>query len=72
MVYSLWDVQGASVVDAFTSEDAALEEVRATVHELGREAARSWALVATQPDGQMNVVAEGEALIDRAFGAAAA
>ena len=72
MVYSIWDLVGASIVDAFTSEAAALEEVRATVRELGRESALSWALMATDSDGQMAVVAQGEALVDRAFGVAAA
>ena len=72
MVYTIWDVEGASVVDAFTSEEAALEEVRATAEELGRKAAASWALLATGPDGNLTVVAQGETLIDRAFGAAAA
>ena len=72
MVYSIWDLVGASIVDGFTSEDAALAEVRATVQELGREAALSWALLATDSDGRTTVVAQGEALIDRAFGVAAA
>lgn len=69
MVYSLWDTEGASIVDAFASESDALEEVRLTIRQLGRIAALSWALVATAPDGQVTAIAEGEALIDRALGA---
>jgi hypothetical protein len=72
MVYSLWDVVGAGIVEAFTLEADALAEVRLTVEELGRDAALSWALVATASDGQVTAIAQGEALIDRAFGSVAA
>jgi hypothetical protein len=68
MVYSLWDVTGAGIVDAFPTEESALAEVRLTAQSLGRDAALSWALVATATDGQVTAIAQGEALIDRAFG----
>ena len=68
MIYMLWDTVTANLVDCFADEQAALEEVRLSVQEFGREYAASWALAGRDADGRIIAVAEGEGLIDRAFG----
>lgn len=67
MAYIILDLEAGNMVDSFTSEEAALDEVRATVIELGADAARPWALLARDPSGQREAIAAGDALIQRAF-----
>ena len=67
MVYTLWDTATANMIDAFTSEEAALKEVRLTVEESGRPAALTWALGYKDAAGRLHSIATGDALIDRAF-----
>jgi hypothetical protein len=71
MVFTIWDTESANVIDSFSSEAEALEEIRLTVASLGREAVATWVLAARDPSGRRWNVASGEDLISRAFGIAA-
>ena len=68
MTYSLWDLESGNLVGAFPTETAALVEVRDTVRRFGREEALKRALASVNDAGQYHAIAEGQVLIDRAFG----
>jgi len=67
MVYLILDLESGNAVDSFTSEGAALDEVRMTVAEIGREAAQPWALLSIDESGERHGIAHGERLIELAF-----
>ena len=71
MSYLLWDTDSGNVVDSFTSENDALEEVRVTVKEFGHAFAATLALSGRDSSGHRFVVAAGQELIDRAMSLAA-
>lgn len=71
MVYAIWDTTSANIVDSYRSEEEAFADVRDAVTRFGREHGRSWALARHEGDS-VTALAEGEALIDRAFGAISA
>jgi hypothetical protein len=66
MVYAIWDTESANIVDSYRSEDAALADVRDAVTRFGRSYVASWALACHEGD-DTTAIAEGDALIDRAF-----
>jgi hypothetical protein len=72
MIYILLNLETANHEAAFRSEAEALAEVRDAVERFGRELAASWALAYWDEAGELHAVAEGDALIDRAFGVASA
>ncbi|MGH2585088.1 MAG: hypothetical protein ACRDJE_09245 [Dehalococcoidia bacterium] len=65
-VYSLWDLESANLVYSFSSEEAALQEVRLSVEALGRDAVLSWGLTRYDADNRPHAIASGEELIKRA------
>ena len=71
MIYIILDLDTANQVGTFPSEAAALADVRDAVHRFGRAYAVSWGLASKDDGGTVAAVAEGEALIDRAFERAA-
>jgi hypothetical protein len=68
MVYVLLDTDTGNVIQTFGSEEEALAEVRAYVHEIGREWVRFWALLRVDSAGERRGIADGDALIGRALG----
>ena len=71
LVYALLDTESANVIDWYGSEDEAMADVRDAVERIGREYVRPWALALHEGDN-VTAIAEGEALIDRAFDAVSA
>ena len=68
MIYELWDIETANLVESFTTEAEALEAVRKAVDDLGRKIVRCWALISKDlGSGRTATVARGARLIDRAF-----
>ena len=67
MVYALWDLESANLIETFASEEAALEEVRLTLAAFGREAVLTWGLNYRDQTGQGGAIATGEELIARAL-----
>ncbi len=66
MVYALWDLESANLIETFASEEAALEEVRLTLAAFGREAVLTWGLNFRDQSGHGGVIATGVNLIARA------
>jgi hypothetical protein len=68
VIYELWDVGSANLIDSFDSEDAALAMVRSTIGDRGRRMVRLWALTMKNldQDGQTSTLAQGATLADRA------
>ncbi|MGD9891261.1 MAG: hypothetical protein AB7R89_25385 [Dehalococcoidia bacterium] len=66
MVYAIWDTASANIVDSYPSESKALADVRDAVNQFGRDYALTWAL-ARHDDDQVEAIAEGSDLIDRAM-----
>lgn len=71
MVYEIWDLESGNAVADFETEAEALALVRRTVHDHGRGEATPWALLAVDDTDAITPVADGDALIARALGAAA-
>jgi hypothetical protein len=67
MIYILLNLETANHEGAFHSEAEALAEVRDAVERFGREMAVSWALAYWDDADELHAVAEGDALIERAF-----
>ena len=67
LVYAIWDTATGNIADSYCSETAAFEDVRGAVTRFGRDYARLWVLARDEGD-DVTAIAEGEALIDRAFG----
>ncbi|MGH2560336.1 MAG: hypothetical protein ACRDJH_14840 [Thermomicrobiales bacterium] len=68
MIYALWHLEGGNIIGTWDSEEEALAEVRATLQALGPEDVVAWGLLAEDddPDGDITMIAEGAALIERA------
>jgi len=71
MTYELWELASGIAVAEFETEAAALEAVRGMVRRHGRDGAATWLLVAMDGDDD-TVIADGDALIDRALDQTAA
>jgi hypothetical protein len=67
MVYAIWNTETGNVEGWYRSEDEAFADVRDAVTRFGREYVQSWALAGHEGD-DVTAIAEGQALIDRAFG----
>lgn len=65
--YDIWNLATGNAVAEYDTEAEALELIRWTVETYGRNDASSWALTEIDEDGEERPVAEGDALIDRAF-----
>jgi hypothetical protein len=72
VVYILLDIETANQMASYHSEAEALADVRDTVKRHGRAYVREWTLLSKSHDGVVAAIAEGDALIERAFGAIAA
>jgi hypothetical protein len=70
MIYILLNLETANHEGAFHSEEEALAEVRDAVERFGRDSAKAWALAYWDDGDELHAVAEGDALIDLAFGVA--
>lgn len=68
MIYIIMNIDTANQVGTYRSEAAALADVRDAVTRFGRTYAASWGLASKDADGAIGAIAEGDALIDRAFG----
>ncbi|MGE0539883.1 MAG: hypothetical protein AB7R89_06855 [Dehalococcoidia bacterium] len=66
--YDIWNLETGNAVAEYDSEAEALELIRWTVETYGRNEASSWALTEIDESGEECVIAEGETLMDRAFG----
>lgn len=67
VAYTIFDTDTGNAVESFTSEDTALDAIRTVVNKHGRSATAPWILVARAPSGERSIIAEGEALYNRAF-----
>ncbi len=67
MIYVLLNLESANQEGTFRSERDALTEVRDAVNSFGRSIASAWALGYWDEHDELHAVAEGDALIDRAF-----
>jgi len=54
-------------VSTYTTEAAALADVRDVATRYGRDEVVSWALACREDDGGLTAIADGDGLIDRAF-----
>ena len=71
MTYELWELSSGNAIAEFETEVAALEVVRRMVQKHGRDGAATWSLVTVEGDDD-TLIADGDALIDRALGQTAA
>jgi hypothetical protein len=71
-IYTIWDTETANLVDAYPTEEEALADVRDAVEQFGRSYAASWGLSRKESNGALIAIADGEELVDRAFGVAPA
>ena len=71
MLYAIWNTETGTREGWYQSEAEALADVRDAVARFGRAFVHSWALARHDGD-DLAVIAEGEALIDRAFRAVSA
>ena len=71
MVYAIWDTDSANLVGSYDTEGEALADVRDAVERFGRDYARAWGLAIHDGD-DVEKVAEGDELIDRALDQATA
>ena len=67
MFYIILDLETGNYVATFDTEAEALADVRLAVERFGRPYAAPWALASKDVHGRMVAIAEGDALIDRAF-----
>ena len=68
MAYEIWNQESANIVGVYSSGDAALRMVAATIEKYGEEAASQWALAFEDAEGETTLIADGAALIDQARG----
>jgi hypothetical protein len=68
MTYIILDTDSGNYEGTYETESDALAEVRDAVTRFGRTWTTMWALAVRQPDGSLEPIAEGDILIDRAFG----
>jgi hypothetical protein len=66
MTYELWETATGNIVGGFGSEAAALAIVRKSVHAHGSHYAGTWALLAEDDGENVEMIAEGTELIERA------
>jgi hypothetical protein len=67
MIFELWDTEGGGLVGAWDSEAEALAIVRANLNAYGPDYLAPWLLLRDDdPDRELVLVAEGDALIERA------
>jgi hypothetical protein len=66
MAYELWETKSGNLIDTFATEEEALEEVRATIAEFGRETIATYSL-AHETHRSTRRIAEGQALAERAL-----
>ena len=66
MAYELWETTSGNLIDTFATEAEALEEVRATIAEFGRDAVATYSL-AHETRRSTKRIAEGNALVERAL-----
>ncbi|MGH2585091.1 MAG: hypothetical protein ACRDJE_09260 [Dehalococcoidia bacterium] len=71
MIYIILDLDSGNYVSTYTTETAALDDVRDVATRYGRDEVVSWALARREDDGGLTAIADGDDLIDRAFGVAA-
>lgn len=71
MIYFILDLDSGNDVSTYTTEAAALADVRDVATRDGRDEVVSWALGCHEGDGGLTAIADGDALIDRAFRVAA-
>lgn len=65
--FELWNLESGNAIAGRATEVEALALVRETVVLHGRVAALAWALARADQDGELEPIAEGEALIERAL-----
>jgi hypothetical protein len=63
--FGLWDTESGNLVAAYDSEDAALALVRDTLQAHGRAYVASLALIREGAHGPLNVLAQGDDLVER-------
>lgn len=68
MVYIILDLGSGNSLDTYATEADALADVRDMATRHGRDGVSSWALAHHEDDQSVTAIAEGDALIDRAFG----
>lgn len=66
MTYTIFDTTSANLVAVLPSEAAALEFVRRSLSAHGPGYVAAWVLERHDPPGRPRLVADGQALIDRA------
>ena len=68
MIYIILDTESGNYEGTYHTESEALAEVRDAVHRFGRASVATWGLGRKDDRGMLTALAEGEALIERAFG----
>jgi hypothetical protein len=71
MVYEIWDTESGNRVAEYATEGEALAMVRMALASVPRDELLPWALARCDADGELEPVAEGEALIDLALSVSA-
>ncbi|MGH2356052.1 MAG: hypothetical protein ACRDJN_30970 [Chloroflexota bacterium] len=71
MSYELWDIETGNLVGGYDTEEAALEVVRRSITEYGRESIDALGL-ARESRGRTKSIAVGVVLADRALAGVAA
>jgi hypothetical protein len=67
MTFQLWDIESANLLGSYETEAAALEIVRKTIDNHGREAIDGLMLLREAAHSRRTTIAEGAKLADRAF-----
>lgn len=63
-MYELWYIDTGNIADTFTTEAAALTEIRALVDDHGTSSVNMMALLHTSNHGEKRLVAQGEELLN--------
>ena len=67
MAFEVWNLATGNAIAEYATEADALALIRRTAEEHGRQEVAAWALTEVDDRDEERRVAEGEALVDRAF-----
>jgi hypothetical protein len=71
-MYELWEASTGNAMGAYDTEEDALGVIRDTVRHYGRQSVATFGLLRINSRGRAKLLAEGEALADRALASAPA
>ena len=65
MTFQLWDAAANNLIAAFDTLSAALKLARSGAERSGRASLNDWALTTEDEEGEVELLAEGQGILDR-------